>query len=189
MYPWLRLIKAYVTASRQSKIQWHETHVSHTMCWPWDLDPWNELNNGRALTFFDLGRIGWTARMDVMGTMKANKWGMAVAGTSVRYRRRVQLFHRLELRTRIAGWDDKFFYYEQTAWKSDGECAYHAALRAALTSRKGLVAPFDLVEALDRGIKQPQLPEWIQQWSRAEEVRPWPPMSEETPQVDLTAAE
>jgi hypothetical protein len=101
----------------------------------------------------------------------------------------VQLFHKLELRTRIAGWDDKFFYYEQTAWKSDGECAYHAALRAALTSRKGLVAPFDLVEALDRGIKQPQLPEWIQQWSRAEEVRPWPPMSEETPQVDLTAAE
>ena len=187
MYPWIRLVTHFRSASRQPKIQWQDTHVSHTICWPWDLDPWNELNNGRALTFFDLGRIGWTARMDVMETMKANKWGMAVAGSTVRYRRRVQMFHRLELRTRIAGWDDKFFYYEQSAWKSDGECAFHAVLRAAMTSRQGLVPPGKLVEALDRGIEQPALPDWIQQWSKAEEMRPWPPMSD-TPKGDNLAA-
>ena len=189
MYPWLRFIKTIVASSRQSKIDWSETHVSKTICWPWDLDPWNELNNGRALTLLDLGRVGWTLRMDVMKTMRAHKWGMAVAGSTVRYRRRVQMFHKLELRTRMTGWDDKFFYFEQSAWKSDGECAYHAVLRAALTSRKGLVAPGELVNALDRNIQQPDLPAWIQQWSRAEEMRPWPPMSEEAAQVDLTAAE
>ncbi|WP_370229349.1 acyl-CoA thioesterase [Cognatishimia sp.] len=188
MYPWIRLISQYRSASRMSKIAWHDTHISHTRCWPWDLDPWNELNNGRALTFFDLGRVGWTARMDVADVMREHQWGMAVAGSTVRYRRRVKLFNRLEMRTRIVGWDDKFFYYEQSTWKRDGECAYHAVIRAALTSRAGLVPPAKLVNALDRGIVQPEMPKWIQQWAKAEELRPWPPMSDDVTPNALEAA-
>lgn len=176
MYPWLRMIKAVVQARRQPQMEWSDIHVNHTMCWPWDLDPWNELNNGRALTFFDLGRIGWTLRMGVVPLLRAKRWGFAIAGSSIRYRRRVQWFAKLELRTRITCWDDKFFYYEQSAWKSDGECAFHAVLRAAITSRDGIVAPQQMIDAMGRDIETPEVPDWIKAWSSSEALRPWPPM-------------
>ena len=43
------------------------THVSHHRCWPWDLDPWVELNNGRTLTLYDLGRIPMAQRTGLIG--------------------------------------------------------------------------------------------------------------------------
>ena len=39
-----------------------DTHVSTQLCWPWDLDPWIELNNGRTLTLYDLGRLPLSQR-------------------------------------------------------------------------------------------------------------------------------
>jgi hypothetical protein len=39
---------------------------------------------------------------------------MAVAGNSLRYRRRVRAFHRLEMRSRLLGWDARFLYVEQS---------------------------------------------------------------------------
>lgn len=178
MYPWLRLIKTFVTASRQAPLAWDEAHVSQHICWPWDLDAWNELNNGRALTLLDLGRVGWIARMKVSRQMRAKRWGFAIAGSTVRYRRRVQLFHRFEMRTRITCWDDRFFYYEQSTWKRDGQCAYHAVLRAAITSKEGIVPPAELIKALGMDIHTPVIPDWIAAWAASEDLRPWPPMSE-----------
>jgi hypothetical protein len=39
------------------------THESRHRCWPWDLDVFLELNNGRTLTLYDLGRIPWFRRI------------------------------------------------------------------------------------------------------------------------------
>ena len=82
-------------------------HVSHHMCWPWDLDLWMELNNGRTLTLFYLGRIPLARRTGLATVIMKNKWGMTVAGVSVRYRQRIRLF-RIEMRSRALGWDERF---------------------------------------------------------------------------------
>ena len=57
MYPFLRMFKEMARASRMPPLGLFDTHVSHHLCWPWDLDPWVELNNGRTLTLYDLGRL------------------------------------------------------------------------------------------------------------------------------------
>lgn len=182
MYPWVRLIKAFVGASRQAPLAWNETHVSHHICWPWDLDPWNELNNGRVLTLYDLGRVGLTVRTQVSDTMRQKRWGFAIAGSSVRYRRRVQAFAKLKVLTKITCWDERFFYFEQSMWKSDGECASHAVLRAAITSKAGIVPPQEFVDAVGLEIDPPVMPDWIAKWAESEALRPWPPM-----QIDQNA--
>ena len=56
MFPIVRLIKDLLLARRMPPLGVTETHVSHHICWPWDLDIWMELNNGRAMTLYDLGR-------------------------------------------------------------------------------------------------------------------------------------
>ena len=57
MYPFLRLGLEVLRARRAPPLPIDGVHVSHHTCWPWDLDPWGELNNGRTLTLYDLGRV------------------------------------------------------------------------------------------------------------------------------------
>jgi hypothetical protein len=54
MYPFLRLAIAAARAARNSPLPLEGAHVARLTCLAWDLDPWRELNNGRALTLFDL---------------------------------------------------------------------------------------------------------------------------------------
>ena len=125
MFPFVRLVKHLAIARRQPPLGLTETHVSHHMVWPWDLDLFLELNNGRALTLYDLGRLGMGLRAGIGAALKAEKWGMTMAGSTVRYRRRLRVFERFEMRSRTVCWDDKFIYIEQSMWKTNGECASH----------------------------------------------------------------
>jgi hypothetical protein len=91
----------------------------------------------------------------------------------VRYRRRVTLFGRIEVRARVIGWDERFTYVDQTIWLGDS-CASQAVLRTAVTDRTGIVPPARVAEAMGHG-DGPVLPEWVRAWSAAEALRPWPP--------------
>ncbi len=82
----------------------------------------------------DLGRIPLVNRVGLTRAMRQNKWGMTVAGSSVRYRRRIRGFDRVEQRSRILGWDRRFFYIEQSMWSADGVCANNGLFRMAVTS-------------------------------------------------------
>ena len=71
--------------------------MTHLVCWPFDIDMWMELNNGRTLTMMDLGRVVMFQRMGMSEVMRRKGWAGAVAGASIRYRKRVKMFDRLEL--------------------------------------------------------------------------------------------
>ena len=112
MYPVLRLAFQLARHRSDPPLPLTGTHESRHICWPWDLDIFGELNNGRALTLYDLGRIPWGLRIGLTPTLREQRWQVAVAGASVRYRRRVHAFDRISMRTRALGWDDRFFYVE-----------------------------------------------------------------------------
>lgn len=174
MYPLFRFLKEAAAARRAPSLGTFETHVSHHRCWPWDLDPWMELNNGRTLTLYDLGRIPFAIRTGLIGVMRANGWGMSVAGASVRYRRRIKAFRRFEMRSRTLGWDARFFYFEQSIWFG-GDCANQILIRSAVTDANGIVAPARVARAMGVPETSPPLPDWVRAWIAAEAERPWPP--------------
>lgn len=182
MYPFARMIKEMIVHRNAPPLALGAVHVSHHICWPWDLDPWMELNNGRTLTLFDLGRIPFARRMGLIEVLRARGWGMAVAGASVRYRRRVTAFRRLEMRTRALGWDDRFLYMEQAMF-AGGEATAHILLRSAITRRGkgGIIPPADLDRALGGTGNSPALPGWVRAWADTDAARPWPPMMDTLP--------
>jgi len=151
MFPIVRLIKDLLKARRMAPLALTETHVSSHICWPWDLDFWLELNNGRAMTLYDLGRTMLAQRVGLITTLRQNRWGMTVAGTTVRFRQRIRGFERFEMRSRAVAWDDKFIYLEQSMWKKDGTCASHVMLRTALTDKNGIVPPARVLKAMGHG--------------------------------------
>lgn len=178
MYPYLRMAKELWKFRNAPALSVFQPHVSTHRVWPWDIDPWMELNNGRTLTIYDLGRIPLANRMGFREVMRAKGWGMTVAGNTTRYRRRVKLFDRVEMRTRLIGWDARFIYMEQSMWRQ-GECTSHLLLRSALVKasagRAGIVAPSEMAIAFGQDGVSPPLPAWVQAWAEAETHRPWPP--------------
>ena len=175
MYPYLRMFKELWKFRNAPALPILGSHVSHHRCWPQDIDPWKELNNGRTLTLYDLGRIPLGQRTGLHKARKANRWGMTVAGNSTRYRRRVRLFERVEMISRCIGWDARFIYMEQSMWKG-GDCTSHVMIRSAITSRAGIVPPAEVLKALGQDAASPPLPDWVQAWISADAMRPWPPV-------------
>lgn len=174
MYPIVRMVKELALHARAEALPPWGTHVSRHVCWPWDLDFWMELNNGRTLTFFDLGRLPLAQRNGFYKAVRENGWGMTVAGASVRYRARIRAFDLVEMRSRGVGHDGRFLYIEQTMWKGE-TCTTQALIRTAVTSREGIVPPQRVLEAMGHDTGSPALPAWVSAWIEADATRPWPP--------------
>ena len=187
MYPFIRLAKEFWIFRKAPPLGLFDSHVSHHMCWPWDLDLWIELNNGRTLTLYDLGRLVLANRTGFVSVVRRKRWMMTVAGSSVRYRKRVRMFDRLRMESRCVGLDDKFVYLEHAMWKG-ADCTSHVLVRMAVTDRDGLVRTDRVLEAFGETGPLPDLPDWVRAWSEADALRPWPPMEDTAAQVKQPAA-
>lgn len=178
MYPFMRMIKDLIKFRKAPMLPLTGTHVSTHRCWPSDIDMWAELNNGRTLTLLDLGRIPLARRIGLISVLRQQKWGMTMAGVTVRYRRRITTFEKFEMRSRVIYWDQRFIYIEQSMWKQNGDCANHALYRTAVTDANGIVSPERVMAAMKKAVPTPEVPHWVQNWIAAENTRPWPPMQD-----------
>lgn len=174
MYPVIRIYKELHLHRNAEPLPIFGAHVSRHRCWPQDIDLFMEMNNGRTLTIFDIGRITLARRVGLEAALRDNKWGLAVAGVSVRYRKRIRPFVKFTMVSRAVGWDDKFFYLDQSLWIGD-ECATQALYRTAVTDKNGIVKPDRVFAHIGYDGPTPVLPEWVQNWIKAETTRPWPP--------------
>ena len=175
MFPFVRMIKEMVVHRKSGDLPVLGTHVSHHRCWPQDLDVFIEMNNGRILTILDLGRTVLARRVGLLHALHKNKWGLTMAGVSVRYRKRIRPFVKFKMVSRAVGWDGRFFYLDQSIWIGD-ECAAQALYRSAVTDKNGIVDPQRVFDFMGFEDKPPALPDWVQNWVDAEATRPWPPI-------------
>lgn len=175
MYPYLRTLIKLATAARAAPLAVDGTDRITIRVLPGDLDGFLELNNGRAITLYDIGRFTLAARTGLLREVRRNKWAFAVAGSFVRYRRRVTLFQKLEIRTRVVGRNGRFILMEQAMWRGE-TCTSHMLIRTAVTSKDGVVDPSDVLAAL--GLAHDgfaEVPDWESAMIAAEDARPWPP--------------
>jgi hypothetical protein len=83
------------------------------------------------------------------------------------------------MRSRLLCWDERFLYIEQSMWKRNGECANHAVYRSAVTDQNGIVPTHRVIAAMGMTDEaSPKMPDWVADWLRAEDARPWPPMQD-----------
>jgi len=144
------------------------------ICRPWDLDLFMEMNNGRILTLYDLGRFDLSIRTGLAKQLKKNNWGLAVAGSSVRYRRRIRLFDKVTMRTQVAGFEGRWVYITQSMWVK-GEATSSILLRTGVTSQGKVIDSDKIRKAMQMEHWEPVIPDWVQSWIEADDKRPWPP--------------
>ncbi len=189
MFPFIRLAAELMRSRKMPRLtDPTAVHESYHRIMPWDLDMFLELNNGRALTLFDIGRMGLAMRIGLIDAIRKNGWQLTMGGSFVRYRRRVRNFEKVRVTSRAICNDGKFTYIEQAMWKMDGECAHHALYRAVVTDKNGSVHTDKVLAAMGHPGVNPQMPAWIEAWVKSEETRPWPPMQDLDQTLKVKAA-
>lgn len=173
MYPYFRVLKVLLTARSKSSIHFEDTSVLNLRAGIFDVDNYGEVNNGRQLTLMDLGRYDLGARVGLLNLIKRKKWGLAVGGSSVRYRRRIPFLKRFELHSRVVGHDGRWFYFLQEMWRGDSICS-SALIKAGVISQDGLVPAAVVMNEFPDEEWDGKLPEWVKAWIEAESQRPWP---------------
>jgi len=108
-----RLLWTIASARTRSRVHPGETAVMRWRVLPDDLDLFGHMTNSRYPAVMDLGRIDFLLRLGVTLEVIKQRWTIPVGNAEVDFKRELKLFEPYELRTRIAYYDDVWFYMEQ----------------------------------------------------------------------------
>ena len=157
---WLRLLFVLVRAAFKPATGPLQPTSIPILVLPNDLDTNLHVNNGRYLTFMDLGRMDMTLRSGLWRHMLKRRWLPVVATAVVRFRRELRLGARATLHTRLLGWDERWFWLEQRI-EHEGKLATVALLRAVFKQGRSTVPPSEVALALGLDPVSPVLPESV----------------------------
>ena len=136
MYPFIRYTSTIARAALQVKkgntLTFKDTSEISFRCRLTDIDNFLEMNNGRVLTLFDMGRTDFAVRSGLGTQLLKQRWGLVVAGSTIQYRKRIRAFDKVTMKTRIVGFDERWIYIEQSMWVKGKPCS-SALLRTGVT--------------------------------------------------------
>ena len=174
MYPIIRLILLSINRLFSKKISPAEVFETTFRCRPWDLDMFLEMNNGRILTLYDLGRFDLVIRSGLGTVLRKNRWGLVVAGSTVQYRRRIRIFDKVTIRTQSVGLQGRWIYLAQSMWVKNQPTS-SVLLRTGVTAKGQVISIDDVSKVLDIEPWIHETEGWVQSWIESEAKRLWPP--------------
>ena len=155
-----RFLILAVHARLRRRIDVLDSSTVHFTALPHDCDLNFHLNAGRYISFMDAARFEMLVRMRVMRKLLARGWRPVMGGMSITYRRSILPMERFSVTSRMVGWDEKWFYFEQTANRRDGSLSATAIARMIIRGKGGNVTPDEALAALGAaGMTSPPLPE------------------------------
>lgn len=138
--------------------------------WVNDIDIYLHMNNGRYLTIMDIGRTELIVRTGLFKKLFAHKIYPVVASEMIRFNRSIDAFQGYELKTRILGWDDKYFYLVQKFIRKESLCAQAVVKVRFLQKGVGKIPPQKVIDAYGAPVSAPALPLWVHEWQEAEQA-------------------
>jgi acyl-CoA thioesterase FadM len=165
----LRIIRVALMAIFGNRLAPLDESIINLRVWPNDLDLNVHLNNGRYLSLMDLGRLDLAARTGIARAAIKGRWRPMVAAVTLRYRRPLPPFARYQLRTRLLGWDTKFFFMEQRFYLNQTLCA-HAVVKGLFMGPQDKISPAQVTHAVGYDGPSPSLPSEVLAWLHWEQL-------------------
>jgi acyl-CoA thioesterase FadM len=167
----VRFLLTLLRARLRSRIGALEESVTRFTVLPHDCDLNLHLNAGRFVSFMDIARVELIVRLRLLGKMLKRGWRPVIGGCIVRYRRSILPFERFEIRTRVVGWDERWFYIEHVVEKNGTFCAI-GHMRTVIRGPNGSIPPREVL-ALMRldDTTSPELPDVVREWREVEDRR------------------
>ena len=161
---WIRLLRLVLTARFRPRLGFFDDSVLSFAVLPTDLDFNLHMNNARYLALMDLGRFDLVLRTGLVGLLWREKLRPVLAAAQIRYRRPLMPFQAFRLRSRLVGWDDRWFYLEQS-FERHGTVLCTALVKAAFLKKGGgRPRPRQVLELVGWSAPPPPVPAWVARW-------------------------
>lgn len=131
---------------------------------PNDCDINFHMNNGRYLSFMDLGRVHLMRQSRLLSAILREQWMPVLAAAEITFVRSLVPLQRFELATRLVSWDEKYFYLEQRFEAGDRICA-HAFVKGVFLKRGRVVPNQEVVAAIGYRDAPPAMPDELRLWA------------------------
>lgn len=131
---------------------------------PTDLDINLHLNNGRYHQLIDVNRLEWLVRTRILQAALTRRWKPVLGGTLIQFRREMKLWQQGLLRTRLLGWDERWFYLEHVVATKQGKLVAQGLAKAAFRGRAGWVPTASVREAVGHPSLEMELPARVRSW-------------------------
>ncbi|MEE4383782.1 MAG: thioesterase family protein [Pseudomonadales bacterium] len=167
---YLRLAWAVTHALLAERIDHREAVHRGFRVWPHDLDVFGHMNNGRYLQIMDVARADWMGRAGVLSSMWRHRWSAVLGGGVIRFRRSLGPFQQYRVRTRLLGWDERWWFLEHCFLDPLDQRVATGVSRAALRAGGRWIASEQVVAAVSPGAHPLPVPEWVHDWLGVEEA-------------------
>jgi acyl-CoA thioesterase FadM len=132
--------------------------------WPTDCDINLHMNNGRYLTFMDLGRVHLIAQIGLGRVLLRRRWSPVLSAAEMNFIRPLRPFQVFELVTRLLTWDDKYFYIEQR-FVSEGRLLAIGMVKGLFLHGRERVESRAVLASLGLADAPPALPDVVRHWN------------------------
>jgi acyl-CoA thioesterase FadM len=132
--------------------------------WPQDIDLNLHMNNARYLSIMDYARTHLLARTQLLQYVVRERWQPLVGSAWMTYRRSLPLFASFSVTSRLACWDDRWFYIEQVFAGAAGIAAI-GWVKGMLREERRNLDPKDVLARVAPGIESPPMPAALSRWN------------------------
>ena len=167
---YLRLILTWLRNRRSDARHYLHVARSRFRVLPHDLDAFGHMNNGRYLQIMDVARVEWMMQTGVAGEIRRQGWAPLLGGGAMRFRHSLRFLQRYEVRTRLLGWDERWFYLEHTFVHARMRSVAVGITRAGLRRNGQWVPATEVAEAVYPGATPPTMPGHVKDWTELEEA-------------------
>ena len=137
---------------------------------PNDCDINLHMNNGRYLSFMDLGRVHLVAQIGLLRVILGKRWRAALGAAEINFIRALAPLQKFDLVTRLVTWDEKYAYMEQR-FESGGVLCAHAYVKGLFLDANGKVPNSTVVAELGYTREPPPMPEELRLWAELGNVK------------------
>ena len=131
---------------------------------PTDCDINMHMNNGRYLTFMDLGRVHLLAQTRLWRPMRRHGWFPVLGAAEINFIRPIDPLQKFHLVTRLLAWDEKYFYIEQRFEVGQRLCAI-GMVKGLFLAGRTRVDSNAVLNTIAPGFVPPEIPEVVHHWN------------------------
>lgn len=117
----------------------------------------------------EIGRLEMMLRTGIFKFARKNDWLPLVAAQTVRYVKPLKRFQRFTLKSRLAAWDEKWFFIEHKI-ERNGQLMVFALAKCCFRGPNGVVSPLAAFAELGTTTSPTELPGYALRWEESELV-------------------
>ena len=167
---YFRLLLVLLKSLFASRVEVLDVSRASFRVWPFDCDINLHLTNARYFALCDLSRIYYMGQVGVLFKAIKQKWLPVVQAQEISYFKPINPFQRFDVLSRLAYWDEKYWYTEHRFVVGDKLCAI-LQVRGVFVHGRSIIPMSEVLTLSGKETDPPDKPENVSSWHSLIEVK------------------